>query len=149
MAAVMLQVTPSFYTNYSKNRLLISANTYEKHIVSKEYCIARHNDKMCFLPNCRYHIILTGNIKELLQNLESFCFNYQHLDCLYTLFKCRFSGKTVVTSGQVFDNLQRAVHFNYQNGGVDRMPNIAKKWLKEKVQKAFAELLQKEQNDAN
>ena len=34
MAAVMLQVSPSFYTNYSKNRLFISANTYEKYI----YC---------------------------------------------------------------------------------------------------------------
>ena len=30
MAAVMLQVIPSFYTNYSKNSLFISAHTYEK-----------------------------------------------------------------------------------------------------------------------
>ena len=58
MAAVMLQVIPSFYTNYSKNSLFISANTYEKFIVSKEYSIARTDDKMCFLPNCRYHNIL-------------------------------------------------------------------------------------------
>ena len=65
MAAVMLQVIPSFYTNYSKNKLFISAYTYQKFIVSKEYCIARHDENMCFLPNCRYHIILTGNIKEL------------------------------------------------------------------------------------
>ena len=71
MAAVTLQVIPSFYTNYSKNSLFISANTYEKFIVNKEYCIARHDDKMCFLPNCRYHIILIGNIKELLQKLDA------------------------------------------------------------------------------
>ena len=121
----MLQVITSFYTNYSKNSLLNSANTYEKDIVSKEYCIARHDDKMCFLPNCRYHIILIGNIKELLQKLDAFCFNYQHVDCLYTLFKYRFSGKTVLKSGQLFDNLQRAVHFNQQNRRVDRMPSIA------------------------
>ena len=75
MAAVILQVTPSFYTNYSKNSLLISANTYKKFLASKEYPIARHHDKMCFLPNCRYHIILIGNIKELLQKLDAFCFN--------------------------------------------------------------------------
>ena len=36
MAAVMLQVIPSFYTNYSKNSLFISVNTYEKFIVSKK-----------------------------------------------------------------------------------------------------------------
>ena len=109
MAAVMLQVIPSFYTKYSKNSLFLPVNTYEKFIVSKEYCIARHDDKMCFVSNCRYHIILLGNIKELLQKLDAFCFNYQHVDCLYTLFKYRFVGKFVIKSGQVFDNLQRAV----------------------------------------
>ena len=96
MAAVMLQVIPSLYTSYSKNSLFISANTYEKYIVSKEYCIAGRDDKMCFLPNCRYHNILTGNIKELLQKLDALCFNYQHVDCLYTLFRYRFNGKIVI-----------------------------------------------------
>ena len=43
MAAVMLQVIPSFHTSYSKNSLFISANIYENYIVSKEYCIARHD----------------------------------------------------------------------------------------------------------
>ena len=118
MAAVILQVIPSFYTNYSKNSLFISANTYEKLIVSKEYCIARHNDKIGFLPNCRYYIILIGKFKDLLQKLYAFCFNYQQADCLYTLFKYRFNGKNVIRRGQVFDDLQRAVHFNQQNRGV-------------------------------
>ena len=131
----MLQVIPSFYTNYSKNSLFISANTYEKYIVSKEYCIARHNDKMCFPPNCRYHIIPIGNIKDLLQKLDAFCFNYQHVDCLYTLFKYRFNGKIVIKSGQLFDYLQRADQFNQQNRGVGRIPSIAKKRLLRKKYK--------------
>ena len=105
----------------------MSANTYEKDIVSKEHCIARHNDKVCFVPNCRYHIILIGNINDLLQKLDVFYWNYQHVDCLYTLFKYRFSGKNVVKSGQFFDKLQKAVHFNQQNRGVDRMLSNAKK----------------------
>ena len=135
MAAVMLQVIPSFFTNYSKNSLFISANTYEKFLVSEEYCIARHDDKMCFLPICRYHIVLIGNIKELLQKLDAFCFNYQNVDCLYTLSRNRFSGKIVVKSGQLFDKSQRAVHFNQQNRGVDRMPRIAIKQLLRKKYK--------------
>ena len=135
MAAVMLQIIPGFYTKYSKNSLFISANTYEKFIVTKEYCIAGHDDKMCLLLNCRYHIILIGNIKELLQKLDAFCFNYQHVDCLYTLFKYRFNGKIVIKSGQLFDYLQRAVHFNQQNRGVERMPSIAKKRLLRKKYK--------------
>ena len=129
MAVVILQVIPGFYTNYYKNSLFISVITYEKNIVSKEYCIARHDDKMCFLPKCRYHNLLIGNIKELLQKLDAFCFNYQHVDCLHTPFKYRFSGKIVLKSGQLFDKLKRAVHFNQQNRRVDRMPSIAKKRL--------------------
>ena len=39
MAAVMLQVIPSFYTNYSKSSLFIPANTYENNIVIKEYVL--------------------------------------------------------------------------------------------------------------
>ena len=135
MAAVMLQVIPSFFTNYSKISLFISANTYWKNIVNKEYCIAGHDDKMCFLPNCRYHIILIGNIEELLQKLDAFCFNYQHVDCLYILFKYRFSDKIVIKGGQIFDNLQRTVHFNQQSRGVDRLPSIAKKRLLRKKYK--------------
>ena len=145
MAAVMLQMIPSFHASYSKNSLFISANTYEKYIVSKEYCIAGHDDKTCFLPICRYHIILIGNIKELLQKLDAFCFNYQHVDCLYTLFKYRFNGNIVIKSGQLFEYLQRAVHFNQENRGVEGMPSIAKKkTLEEKVQKTFVELLPKD-----
>ena len=99
---------------------------------------------MCFQPNCRYHIILIGNIKELLQNLDALCFNYQYKDCLYTLFKYRFSGKTVIKSGQLLDNLQRGVHLNQQNRGVDRMPSIAKKrLLRKKYKIKFVELLPK------
>ena len=100
-----------------------------KNILSKEYCIARNDDKMCFLPNCRYQNILLGNIKELLQKSDAFCLDYQHADCLYALFKYRLSGKTVAKSGKVLDNVQRAVHLNHQNRGVDRMLRIVKKRL--------------------
>ena len=62
----------------------LSANTYEK---ESEYCIAHHDAKMCFSPNCRYHILLLGNVEELLQKLDSLCFTYQHVDFLYTSCK--------------------------------------------------------------
>ena len=99
---------------------------------------------MSFLSNCRYHILQIGNRKELLQKLGSFCFNYQHLDCLYTLFKYRFSGRIVVKSGQVFHNLQRAVHFNQPKREVDRMPSIVKKrLLRKKYRKHLLSSFQK------
>ena len=66
------------------------------------------------------------------------------MDCLYTLFKDRISGKNFLESGQIFDNLQRAVHFNQQNRGVDRMPSIAKKrLLRKKFKKHLLSSFQK------
>ena len=129
MAAIMLQTIPRFYAKVSEKSLFISATTFEKYIVCKNYCIAHHDDKTCFLPACKYHILLLGNVEELLKKLDTFCFTYQHVDCLYTVFKYRFSGKVVAKSGQVFDIMQRAVDFNHRNKGVDRMPSIAKKRL--------------------
>ncbi len=129
MAAFILQtITGVYLTSSGKNRF-ISATTYEKYIVCKDYCIAHHNEKTCFLPACKYHIVLLGSVQELLKNLDTFCFTYQHVDCLYTLFKYRFSGKVIAKGGQVFDNVQRAVDFNHSNKGVDRMSSIAKKRL--------------------
>ena len=73
--------------------------------------------------------MLLGNVQELLKKLDTFCFTYQHADCLYTLSKYQFSGKVVAKIGQVFNNVQGAVDFNHRNKGVDRMPSIAKKRL--------------------
>ena len=101
-------------------------------------------NSMCFLPYCRYHNILIGNIKELPQKMDAFCFNYQHVDCLNTLFKYRSRGKVVVKSGQLFVNLQRVVLFNQPNRRVDRMLSIAKKrFLRKKSKKLLLSSFQK------
>ena len=87
--------------------------------------------------------MLLGNVQELLKKLDTFCSTYQHVDCLYTFFKYRFSGKVFAKSGQVFDNVQRAIDFNHRNKGVDRMPSIAKKALKERLRKHLFSSFQK------
>ena len=129
--------------NLFKNSLLISASSFEKHIVTKKYCISQNVDKMSFLPSCRYHNLLIGDIKELLQNLDPFCFNYHYMDCLYELFKYRFCGKNVVKSGQPFDNRQKAVHCNQQNGGMDKVPASRKTSFRGKAQKPLLRSFQK------
>ena len=140
----MLQTIPSFYAKTSGKSLFISAFTYKKYIVCKVYCIDHHNEKTCFLPSCKYHIVLLGNVQELLKKLDTFCFTYQHLDCLFTLFKYRLSGKVLAKSGQVFDNVQRAVDFNHRNKGVDRIPSIAKnRFLRKKYKKHLFSSFQK------
>ena len=127
MAAIMLQTIPSFYTTISEKNLFISANTNEKFIVGTDYCIAHHNDKTCFLPTCNYHILLPGNVEELLKKLDTFCFTYQHVDCLYTLFRYRLRGKVIAKRVQVFDNVQRAVDFNHRKKGDDKCRALQKR----------------------
>ena len=114
MASFMLQTIPNFYAKILEKSLFISATTFEKYIVDKDYCIAHHNEKTCFSPAFKYQIVLLRNVQELLKKLDTFCFTYQHVDCLYTFFKYRFSGKFIGKSGQMFDNVQRAVDFNHR-----------------------------------
>ena len=77
--------------------------------MTKEYCIAHHHAELCFLPNCRLHFFLLGNVEELLEKLNPMCFTHQHVDCLHTQFKYRFSGNFVFKIGQVIDDDQRVV----------------------------------------
>ena len=93
MAAIMLKSIPRIYTTYSEKCLFTSASTYERYIVCTDYCIAHHDDKTSFLPVFKYHNLIFGTVEELLKKLDTFCFTYQHVDCLYTLFKYRFKGK--------------------------------------------------------
>ena len=91
MAAVMMQVVPSFYSVYYIKSVHICANTYEKYLDSKDYCVAQNEDSMCTVANCKYHILLIAekDKNDLMQKLDTFCFTYQLVDCLYTLFKYR------------------------------------------------------------
>ena len=112
MAVIMLQTIPSFYTKISEINFFISAKTYEKYIVCKDYCIAHHDNKTCSSPACKYHILLFGDIEDLLHILDTIGCTFQHVDCLYTLFKYRFNGKIFAKSGNVFDDVQKAISFN-------------------------------------
>ena len=96
MAAIMLQTISSFYTKLSEESLFLSANTFERYIVCKDYCIAHHDDKTCFLPSCKYHIILLGNFEELLKKLIHFasptntwtvCIHYSSIDSVEKLLQ--------------------------------------------------------------
>ena len=141
---------PLFYkqspasTQIFRKNLFISAKSYENDIVGKEYCITHHDDKTCSLRACRYYIILLEKTAELLHKLDTFCFTYQHVDCLYTLFKYRFSGKVIAKSGNVFDIVKRAISLNQRNRGVDKMASIARKrFLRKKFKQHFMRALQK------
>ena len=88
MAAIMLQTNHCFLgKNFSKS-LFIFANTYEKYIVCKDHCIDHQDDKTCLVTACKYHIILLGELEELLQNLVTFSSPMNtwtvYIPCLFT-----------------------------------------------------------------
>ena len=142
--------SPAFKQKIQKKKLFISATTHETYIVCRDYCIAHHDDKTCCLPACsRYRIVLLGKVEELLMKLDTFCFTYEHVDSLYTLFKYRFSGKVIAKSGQVFDNVQQAVDFKHKIKGVARMPTLQKRDSWGKSSKALVQLLWKHKNNAD
>ena len=86
-----------------------------------------------------------GDVDELLQTMDAFCFKNQHFDCLYTLFKNRFSRKIVAERGQVLDIVQGAVHFSttFSNRRVGKTPSIEKKDSSKKYLKKISSSLQK------
>ena len=120
----MSQLLPENFRSF-----FISSKLYEKYIVCKDYCIVHHDDKTSSLPLCKCHITLLGEVEELLHKLDTFCFSYQQVDCLYTLLRNRFNGKINASCGNVFDNVQRAISFNQRNRGMDKKSSIAKKRL--------------------
>ena len=76
--------------------------------------------------------------------MDTFCVTYQHVDCVNTVFKYRFNGKSTAMSGNVLDKVQKAIFFNQRIRGVDKMPIIAKKWLlRKKFEQHFISALRK------
>ena len=149
MEAVVLKMKPCFCANYSEISLFIFPNTYGKYMVSRDYdcCFALHKDKMCFLPNCRYHITLKRDIEGLKNN--ACCFGYQHVDCLYALFKYQFSGKDVVKSGQFFEIEQRAVNSMEEQKEWPECPASRKRDLLGKSAEALTKLFPKDKMNSN
>ena len=77
-------------------------------------------------------------------HILKFCFTNHYVDCLYTLFKYRFSGNFIAKSGNVFDNVQRAISLNQRNRGVEKLSSIAKlRLLRKKFKQHFLRALQK------
>ena len=97
-----------------KKSLFISVSSafYKKYIVTNNFCVSTHNS-YCSLVNCKFHILLIGSsFDQILQRLGNFYFTCQIIDCLYTLHKYRFYLNVFLSTGENFNQLDRAVHHN-------------------------------------
>ena len=135
MATAMSQALPSFCSDYCQKLLFISvsSNFYEKYIVTKKFCFSTHNS-YCSLEKCKFHILLIGSFfDQILQQLGNFQFTDQIIDCLYTLYKSRFYSNVISSTGEVFNQLDRAVHHNLKGKEAEKMPSVEKKRLLGKI----------------
>ena len=150
MASVMCQVLPDFYKKSCEKALFIcvSFKDYKPYLLTNEYSVASHNYTFCPLKKCSYHIILiSSSINELLQKMDDLSFQYQTVDCLYTLYKHQFFGYTMDEAGLVFTQLKRAVQHNLENKFVEKLPSVSKKRLSRR--KFTRHLLRAEQRNAS
>ena len=128
MAATMCKAFPSFYSDYNEKSLFISVSYifYEKH---HSFCVSTNNSYYS-LENCKFHILLIGSsFDQFLQRLGNFHSTYQIIDVLYTLFKYRFYSNIISSTGEVFNQLDRAVHHNLKWKRAEKITNVEKKRL--------------------
>ena len=79
--------------------------------------------------------------------MDDLSFQYQRVDCLYTLSKHQFFGYTMDEAGLVFTQLKRAVKHNLENKFVEKLPSVSKKRLSRKKFKRH--LLRAEKRNAS
>ena len=111
MAAAMCQALPSFIQIIVKNRysFSVSSDFYEKYIVTNYFSVSTHNS-YCSLENCKFHILLIGScFDQILQRLGNW--------------------NVISSTGEVFYELDHAVHHNLKWKGAEKRPSVAKKRL--------------------
>ena len=149
MAAIMLRTMPSFYAKISEKSLFISATTYEKYIVCKDYCFPHHNEKTCFVPACKYHIVLVGNVQELLKNWIPFalpintstvCIQFSSIGSVEKLLQR--VDKCLITCNEQLTLITETREWTECRA-------LQKNTLEEKVQKTILQLLSKDKNNAD
>ena len=79
--------------------------------------------------------------------MDDLFFQYQTVDCFYTLEKHQIFGRTMDEAGLVFTQLKRAVQHISENKLVEKLPGVSKKRLSKKKFKRH--LLRAEERNAS
>ena len=99
-------------------------------IYSNQKFLCLYPNSYCYLENCKFNILLIGSyFNQTLQRLGNSLFTYQIINFLYTLCKYRLYSNVISSTGEVFNQLDRAVHHNLKWKGAEKMPSVAKKRL--------------------
>ena len=132
MVDKMFQLLPSSFEKYNRNCLFVSIyqENINKFLITSNYSVAIHKD-FCSVEKCTYHILLYSEEgpESLLKKLNGSTFLYQHVDCVFTLYKFRFYGNIVRKNGEIIDELEKAVKYIESHKYLEKCPSITKKRL--------------------
>ena len=120
--------------------------------MSKGYFFAPHDYKMCFIPNCRFHIVLIGNVEDLLQKMDAFWFTYEDVACLYTLHKNQFIDRNDVKKSRedkCFLRCREQFILVKKSNEWRECASLGKKTFEEEVPKVFTVPFAEDKNNAN
>ena len=145
MASALCQAYPTFYSYYNAKSLFISVseNFFEWFNVTQDYSVSNHLS-FCPVENCKFQLVLIGSsLDQILQRLDKYPFTYKLDDCIYTLYKNRFYSNIISSRGEVFIQLNRAVKHNLKCRIPQKLPSVAKKYLKDiiSVQKSPKDII--------
>ena len=145
MACGTSQHFPEYYFKFKDNTIFISSSTFpssELLNLGEQHAIASHSKSECKIENCSFHLLLFGTTLELERSnfppkLLPISFQYQGVDCLFTIFYNYFQS-VIKLSGSIFLDLQAAVDFHRSfPKPIIRRPSIARKRLLRKRFKSY------------
>ena len=137
MAGAMMNMLPNYFNVYINNALFLYLDCdYSKYITTEEYAVSQHDSTFCRYDDCKYHVILIGDVEKILQQLQSHRFHYLWGDCFYAICKFLiFNGKQVIRVGGVIDEVHQAIRYNRMHPHMESQPSIIRKKLIRKVRK--------------
>ena len=110
MAAIKLQTIPSFYAKNSEKKSFLQ-KLMKNALFMKTTASPITTIRRVLEPFVNITLYYLEKLRDCYRKLDTFYFNYQQVDCLYTLFKYRFNEKIIAKSGNIFDNVQKAISF--------------------------------------
>ena len=120
---------------YKSTKIVVPDGFYEMYELTQVYCVSTHNSYWS-LENCNFHILLIGSsFDKILPRLNNFHFTYQIFDCLHTLYKYSFFLNVLLSTAEVFNQLDRAVHHKLKWKGAEKNSMCCKeKTVTQKIQ---------------
>ena len=126
----MSKYFPSFYSDHNNKTFFFLFRTiFTKKYRTQDYCVSTY-DSFCFLEKRKFNLILIGtSLIQFFQRSDKYLYIYQHIDCLYTLYKHRVYSSSVTSRREVLNQLKCGVQHNLRCKVNEKRTSVSRKRL--------------------